>query len=125
MQILYGFYDPSNLQTNPGWPLRNFLSFISLRWKVEKICFLCYRESHGLANMELSLVGEALISISQGIDCLVLEIPYLLHDTDMNNNVVLDWNFPQYVPKAVGWETNMRKLAFKHMSLVESMDPTR
>lgn len=75
--------------------------------------------------MELSLVGEALISLSQGRDHLFLLLHYLLHDTDMNNNVVLAWSFPQYVPKAVGWETNMRKLAFKHMSLVESMDPTR
>lgn len=66
MQLLFGFYDPCHLPKNPGWPLRNFLAFISLRWKLEKINFLCYREKHGLADMGSSLVGEALVSIPQG-----------------------------------------------------------
>ena len=66
VQLLFGFYDPCHLPNNPGWPLRNFLAFISLRWNMEKVRFLCYREKHGLADLGLSLVGEALISPPQG-----------------------------------------------------------
>lgn len=95
-KLLFGFYDPCNLPNNPGWPLRNFLAFICLRWKIEKIQFLCYRERRGLADLELSLVGEALILLPQ------------------------DWKDPHHVPKAVGWD-----LKPKLINLAASMDPMR
>ncbi|XP_058100757.1 ubiquitin-like modifier-activating enzyme atg7 isoform X2 [Magnolia sinica] len=100
-KVLFGFYDPCHLPSNPGWPLRNFLALICLRWKIDKVRFLCYREKHGLADMGLSLVGEALVSIPEA------------------------WKDPQYTPKAVGWELNRGKLASRCISLAESMDPTR
>ncbi|KAJ0971757.1 hypothetical protein J5N97_019716 [Dioscorea zingiberensis] len=100
-KLLFGFYDPCHLKTNPGWPLRNFLTFICLRWKLQKIRFLCYRERLGLANLDVSLIGDALISIPK------------------------DFGEPQYIPKAVGWERNGNKLAFRHICLAESMDPQR
>lgn len=68
LQVLFGFYDPCHLPNNPGWPLRNFLAVICFRWKVKLVRFLCYREKHGLADMGLSLVGEALVSVPEGRD---------------------------------------------------------
>uniref|UniRef100_A0A5B7AYP5 Ubiquitin-like modifier-activating enzyme ATG7 n=1 Tax=Davidia involucrata TaxID=16924 RepID=A0A5B7AYP5_DAVIN len=65
-KFLFGFYDPCHLPNNPGWPLRNFLAFICSRWNLEKVRFLCYRENHGFADLGLSLVGEALMSVPQG-----------------------------------------------------------
>ncbi|KAI0492995.1 hypothetical protein KFK09_027271 [Dendrobium nobile] len=75
-KLLFGFYDPCNLPSNPGWPLRNFLAFICLRWKIENIQFLCYRERRGLADLELSLVGEAVVLLPQDwrSPCCVLKL---------------------------------------------------
>lgn len=95
-KLLFGFYDPCNLPSNPGWPLRNFLAFICLRLKMEKIQFFCYRERRGLADLDLSLVGEALVLLPQ------------------------DWRNPGCVPKAVGWD-----LKPKLINLAASMDPKR
>ncbi|KAH7833285.1 hypothetical protein Vadar_004797 [Vaccinium darrowii] len=100
-KFLFGFYDPCHLPTNPGWPLRNFLALICSRWNLEKVCFFCYRENRGFADLSLSLIGEALISISQG------------------------WKDPQQVPNAVGWELNRGKKVSKCISLAQSMDPIR
>lgn len=98
-KILFGFYDPCHLPSHPGWPLRNFLAFIYLRWKIEKVHFLCYRERHGLADMRSSLIGEASLSIPQD---------------------------PQRAPKAIGWELNNKgKLSPRIVSLEESMNPER
>ncbi|KAK8962011.1 Ubiquitin-like modifier-activating enzyme atg7 [Platanthera guangdongensis] len=41
-KLFFSFYDLCNLSSNPGWPLRNFLAFIYLRWKIEKIQFFCF-----------------------------------------------------------------------------------
>jgi len=71
-QILFGFYDPSHLPNNPGWPLRNFLALISVRWNLNSVQFFCYRENRGFADMKLSLVGEALITVSQGKVSLIV-----------------------------------------------------
>ncbi|XP_020584577.1 ubiquitin-like modifier-activating enzyme atg7 [Phalaenopsis equestris] len=95
-KLLFGFYDPCNLPSYPGWPLRNFLAFICLRLRMEKIQFLCYRERRGLADMDLSLVGEALVLLPQ------------------------DWKDPLSVPKAVGWDPKP-----KLINLAASMDPKR
>ncbi|KAF7119993.1 hypothetical protein RHSIM_Rhsim13G0191000 [Rhododendron simsii] len=65
-KFLFGFYDPCHLPTNPGWPLRNFLALIGSRWNLKKVCFFCYRENRGFADLSLSLIGEALLSVSQG-----------------------------------------------------------
>ncbi|KAH6829155.1 ThiF family protein [Perilla frutescens var. hirtella] len=101
-KVLFGFYDPCHLPNNPGWPLRNFLWFIFRRWSLPTIQFFCYRESRGLADLELSLVGEASISNSQ----------------ELRNH--------QNTPNAVGWEHNNRgKKAPRCISLAKTMDPTR
>ncbi|KAK7341089.1 hypothetical protein VNO80_24013 [Phaseolus coccineus] len=98
-KILFGFYDPCHLPNNPGWPLRNFLALISVRWNLNSVQFFCYRENRGFADMKLSLVGEALITVPQG------------------------WK--DTVPSAVGWELNKGRKSSRCISLAQSMDPTR
>ncbi|CAA6665846.1 unnamed protein product [Spirodela intermedia] len=99
-KLLYGFYDPSHIMSNPGWPLRNFLAFICLRWKIEKVRFFCYREKHGMADLGSSLVGEASVSAPQ------------------------DWTERRSAPQATGWEPNASgKLTCRTVNLKESMDP--
>lgn len=58
MQLLFGFYDHGN-RGFPGWALRNYIAFVSLRWKIEKVHFFCYREKRGRPDIQQSLVGEA------------------------------------------------------------------
>ncbi|KAL1324715.1 hypothetical protein HN51_034869 [Arachis hypogaea] len=98
-KILFGFYDPCHLPNNPGWPLRNFLALISAKWNLKSVQFLCYRENRGFADMGLSLVGEALITVSEG------------------------WK--NTMPNAVGWELNKGRKVPRCISLAQSMDPTR
>ncbi|KAK6264612.1 hypothetical protein SCA6_020046 [Theobroma cacao] len=100
-KLLFAFYDPCHLPNNPGWPLRNFLAFICARWNLKTVHFLCYRENRGFADLSLSLVGEALITISQG------------------------WREHQCVPNAVGWELNKGRKVPRCINLAKSMDPTR
>ncbi|XP_031488661.1 ubiquitin-like modifier-activating enzyme atg7 [Nymphaea colorata] len=100
-KMLFGFYDPCHLPSNPGWPLRNFLAFICSRWKLEKVRFLCYREKHGLADLNNSIVGETLVAIPQ------------------------EWKTSQFFPKAVGWESYKGKSTSRCMDLASSLDPIR
>ncbi|XP_004251096.1 ubiquitin-like modifier-activating enzyme atg7 [Solanum lycopersicum] len=100
-KILFGFYDPCHLPHNPGWPLRNYLAYFCSRWGLGKIHFFCYRENRGFADLGLSLVGEAEISLSQG---------------GRNH---------QNMPNVVGWELNKGKKGLRCISLAKTMDPTR
>ncbi|XP_052202532.1 ubiquitin-like modifier-activating enzyme atg7 [Diospyros lotus] len=100
-KLLFGFYDPCHLPRNPGWPLRNLLAFICSRWNLEKVRFFCYRENHGFADLGLSLIGEALIPVSQG------------------------WKDHHGVRNATGWELNRGKKVPRCISLAKSMDPIR
>ncbi|CAH2046260.1 unnamed protein product, partial [Thlaspi arvense] len=97
-KLLFGFYDPCHLPSNPGWPLRNYLALIRSRWNLEKVWFFCYRESRGFADLSLSLVGQASVTtLSSG----------------------------ETVPSSVGWELNKGKRVPRSISLANSMDPTR
>uniref|UniRef100_A0A2P2LII0 Ubiquitin-like modifier-activating enzyme ATG7 n=1 Tax=Rhizophora mucronata TaxID=61149 RepID=A0A2P2LII0_RHIMU len=100
-KVLFGFYDPCHLPSNPGWPLRNFLALICSRWNLRSVNFFCYRESRGFADLGLSLVGEALITDPQG------------------------WSEQQSIPNAVGWELNRGRSLSRCVNLAKSMDPTR
>ena len=46
-KLMIGFCDPSTLDSNPGWPLRNFLYFISHTWGnvLKEVDVLCYRDN--------------------------------------------------------------------------------
>ncbi|XP_006646097.1 ubiquitin-like modifier-activating enzyme atg7 [Oryza brachyantha] len=78
-RLLFGFYDHGN-RGFPGWALRNYIAFLSLRWKIEKVQFFCYREKRGHPDVSQSLIGEALFLAPHG------------------------WDEPDYVPEAIGWE---------------------
>ncbi|KAF0898635.1 hypothetical protein E2562_008211 [Oryza meyeriana var. granulata] len=78
-KLLFGFYDHGNRRF-PGWALRNYIAFVSLRWKIEKVQFFCYREKRGRPDVQQSLIGEASFPVPHG------------------------WDEPDYVPEAIGWE---------------------
>ncbi|XP_028071185.1 ubiquitin-like modifier-activating enzyme atg7 [Camellia sinensis] len=63
--------------------------------------FFCCHENRGFADLSLSLIGEALISVSQG------------------------WKDNQHIPNAVEWELNRGKKVPRCISLAKSIDPTR
>ncbi|CAN1229887.1 Ubiquitin-like modifier-activating enzyme atg7 [Linum grandiflorum] len=65
-QVLFGFYDPCHLPSNPGWPLRNLLALICLRWNLKSVDFFCYRESRGFADLGSSLVDHQDVPSSVG-----------------------------------------------------------
>ncbi|KAM0845080.1 hypothetical protein ACQ4PT_056635 [Festuca glaucescens] len=68
-KLLFGFYDNGCHQDYPGWALRNYIAFLSLRWKIEKVQFLCYRETRrGGLDIENSLIGEASFAAPHGWD---------------------------------------------------------
>jgi hypothetical protein len=67
MQRLFGFYDHGFHQDYPGWALRNYIAFLSLQWKIEKVHFLCYREGREGIDLEKSLIGEASFAAPHGI----------------------------------------------------------
>ncbi|XP_023641371.1 ubiquitin-like modifier-activating enzyme atg7 isoform X2 [Capsella rubella] len=99
-KLLFGFYDPCHLPKYPGWPLRNYLALIRSRWNLETVRFFCYRESRGFADLNRSLVGQALVTLSSGESA-------------------------ETVPNSVGWEFNKGKQVHRSISLANSMDPKR
>lgn len=101
-KILFGFADPSTLEQNPGWPLRNYLMLISYYWselgEAELVCFR-YKSKFGSHDINSSLVLKIkLTNVKEIKDC----------------------------PKCVGWEKNERqKLGPRMVNLSSSMDPTK
>jgi hypothetical protein len=78
LQLLFGFYDhgctkecsrgPKKVKVNfPGWALKNYLAFLSIRWKIDTVQFFCYREDRGKPDLKLSLIGEASFPSLDGI----------------------------------------------------------
>ncbi|XP_020185444.1 ubiquitin-like modifier-activating enzyme atg7 [Aegilops tauschii subsp. strangulata] len=103
-KLLFGFYDHGCHQ-DPGWALRNYIVFLSLRLKIEKIQFLCYREKRSELDLEKSLIGEASFPPPHG------------------------WDYSDYVPEAIGWEgekpgDGRKEKKLKEINL-ESMSPER
>lgn len=100
-KVIFGFYDPCNRSSSPGWPLLNYLAYIYKRWGLEKIQFFCYRETRGFADLGLSLIGEALLEVAEGV------------------------KDPEMAPASLGWEMNKGKAVPRCISLARTMDPTR
>jgi len=102
-KLLFGFYDHGCRQDYPGWALRNYVAFLSLRWKIEKVRFLCYRERLGGIDQEKSLIGEASFAAPHG------------------------WDVSDYVPEVIGWEGETPGDGRKEMKLksinLESLSP--
>ena len=45
MRIVFGFFDPNSQSTYPGWPLRNYLALLALKWSVHislSYCAFCF-----------------------------------------------------------------------------------
>ena len=100
-----GFCDPSTLEGNPGWPLRNFLLLLSQQWgdRLTEVDIICYRDytRGGQRHIEHSL-------ILQGVS-----LPSKIQD-------------PSQIPKVVGWEKNDKgKLSPRLVNLSSNMDPAR
>eukprot|EP00249_Psilotum_nudum_P020672 c27801_g1_i1 orf=95-2290(+) len=101
-KVVLVFYDPSNLNTNPGWPLRNLLALAAVRWRPKTVRVLCYRERCGQADLEWSLVGD-------------ITLPK-----------VAGWKDHSLVADVVGWEPNTHgKMGPRMADLSSSMDPVR
>lgn len=47
LQRTVGFVDPSPHRSMPGWPLRNLLTLLSIRFGVEEIRVLCWKNETG------------------------------------------------------------------------------
>ncbi|KAI8890848.1 E1-like protein-activating enzyme Gsa7p/Apg7p [Backusella circina FSU 941] len=93
---IFGFADPSNSSTEPGWPLRNFLYLIHETFHAKKVKILCYR---------------VMAPKSYQSYMLETELPETSNYTDV---------------KSVGWERNVQgKLGPRMADLGPLMDPTR
>ena len=97
---MVGFADPSSLLSNPGWPLRNFLLLLKVKFLVSKISVICYREVNGKHDISASIIMQ-------------IELP--------GNAIALDSTCPL---KSVGWEKNPSgKLGPRLADLAPLMNP--
>lgn len=72
LQLLFGFYDHGRRLDRPGVAIINYIAFLSIRWKIEKVQFFCYREWRGKPDLEQSLIGEASFPPPYGINMVLL-----------------------------------------------------
>ncbi|KAF9975025.1 Autophagy protein 7 [Actinomortierella ambigua] len=95
-----GFADPSSLDHNPGWPLRNLLALLQYHFNISRIKILCFREVPGKRDISASKILVAELSSAAAP--------------------------PTACPKAVGWERNAQgKLGPRLADLAPLMDPSR
>lgn len=102
--VIVAFSDPSTLPENPGWPLRNLLTYLIYRRgdSLKKLTILCYRDRirDGKREVDHSLVIE--ITNFPGIT---------LNEDDI---------------QVVGWEKNQRdKNGPRMVNLSSTMDPVK
>ncbi|KAK3868936.1 hypothetical protein Pcinc_025714 [Petrolisthes cinctipes] len=105
-EIYLGFSDPSTLPQNPGWPLRNLLTLVALKWSKEsplhKILCLRVRTKNGEKDGSYGLLVE--VDLAGLVDCLS----------------------PTEMPPYLGWEKNERgKMGPRMVNLSANMDPTK
>eukprot|EP00898_Chlorokybus_atmophyticus_P004525 jgi/Chlat1/5073/Chrsp33S05065 len=62
-KVLLVVADPFNVVTYPGWPLRNALALLALRWSVEQVRVLCYRETRGALDATRTSVLDVTLPI--------------------------------------------------------------
>lgn len=55
-RVVLAFADHSNLQSNPGWQLRNALLMSAARWRVPDLDVACLRLRRGLVDAAASLL---------------------------------------------------------------------
>ena len=106
---LVGFIDPSPEPDNPGWPLRNLLTYLRVRGfipvsDVARVRVLCWRDS------ELPVAGKPWKS------------RFGVVETPIDNSLPAAGDRPS----AVGWEKNPQgKLGPRLADLAPMMDPKR
>lgn len=104
------FADPSTYPSYPGWMLRNLLVLIRLRWKLERVQILCYRDTYARREDAKSVILPIEISSADQV--------ISPHTTSLEP-------FPQ-LPRVTGWERNVAgKVVSRVANLGEYMDPRR
>ena len=102
--ITIGFCDPSTLETNPGWPLRNLLFLLGQAWgdRLNQVNVLCYRDCTRKGKRQIG------------------------HSLYVEGVTVPGKQDPSIIPKVIGWERNEKnKLAPRFVNLSANMDPKR
>nr|KAG5700834.1 hypothetical protein BaRGS_024220 [Batillaria attramentaria] len=102
-KVLAGFCDPSTLESNPGWPLRNFLTLLAYHFAKElpNLEVVCLRDRSRKGEREITHSIVLSVQLSSIAD---------LAET----------------PKVLGWERNERqKMGARVVDLSASMDPTK
>ncbi|KAK0529410.1 Autophagy protein 7 [Tilletia horrida] len=112
-----GFIDPSAQPATPGWPLRNLLAYLALRFRVARIRVLCWKEDAQRSTVGVvrqNNAGADTAGLVQAASGGGVQPFAALAGGDGTR------------PSAVGWERNAQgKLAPKVADLGPLMDPTR
>jgi ubiquitin-like modifier-activating enzyme ATG7 len=106
LQRTIGFIDPSALPHNPGWPLRNLLTYLRILYPTtsQSIRILCWRDA------ELPISDK----------------PWRSRFGVLSIAAPTTENIPAQRPTAVGWEKNVQgKLGPRLADLGPMMDPKR
>ncbi|UZJ55215.1 hypothetical protein CBS101457_004535 [Exobasidium rhododendri] len=113
---IVGFIDPSPHRTMPGWPLRNLLTFLSIRFGVTQIKVLCWKMETG-AGVDKSVMVDLQVANDEGIQGACIS------STGKPLPISSQPKYPSR-PAVVGWERNASgKLAPKMADLGPLMDP--
>ncbi|XP_076469182.1 ubiquitin-like modifier-activating enzyme ATG7 [Babylonia areolata] len=102
-KVLAGFCDPSTLDSNPGWPLRNFISLLAFHCgsQLADLEVMCLRDRSRQGQREVTHSLVLSVKLSSLADV-------------------------EETPKVLGWERNERqKMGARMVDLSASMDPTR
>ncbi|KAK0552025.1 Autophagy protein 7 [Tilletia horrida] len=109
------FVDPSASPDVPGWPLRNLLAFLALRFQVDRVRVLSWKED--ASRSTIAVVRQGTPSSAEGL---------LQDGTGGSTFPLTALAADSTKPSAVGWERNAQgKLAPKVADLGPLMDPTR
>ncbi|KAE8224663.1 hypothetical protein CF319_g2469 [Tilletia indica] len=114
-QRTVAFVDPSANPSTPGWPLRNLLAFLALRFRVSKVRVFCWKEDGSRSVVGVVRQASTAAGATEGL---------LKNGDDVVGLAALAGDATR--PSAVGWERNAQgKLAPKVADLGPLMDPAR
>lgn len=99
VNIYFAFTDPSSSKSYPGWPLRNFLCLIVIKFKLEKIKIIRIRKSP--TNQLMSLQDSMFLEVSYDRE----ELPSL--------------------PQTIGWELDGKLGKPRQTDLSNLLDPKK
>ena len=100
------FADPSTYPQNPGWMLRNLLVIVRMRWNLDKVQIVCYRDTQARRDDAKTIILRIQIAPRASSEVIPLKA----------------FN----MPKVTGWERNNDgKVTSRVANLGEYMDPQR